>query len=428
MVHQSPRSSAEYAPLMQAWSRHFTCIAPDTPGFGQSDPLGLEAPEIGDYADALAAFVRALGLGPVFAYGFHSGGIILVNALKRDAPLFRAIAIGGYAVWTADEMSLFGEHYLPPLIPAEHGEHLAWLWHRMLEQSWFFPWFDRRDATRLSVAHADVERVNAAVMEMLDAGDAYRLGYGAVLRAPREVPPPGTEGPPVRITAYRADPLCAHIGRLGAMPASWEAFAVETPAEHHAASLDFLLAHRDGVSPPLVQDASEGFLPLSTGAFDGLLHWAGTRGAAALHLHLPGEELARPPGADRLAIDLPGHGLSDGWARPPAPGDWLALVEAARAALGAATVIWPAAPAGDPALLYPDLAPDRFGSHLHRAWGIARARACFSPWYRAEAAAARPFAPGALEPSQLAQVHRALLRGTGARGWHEALLQRERTT
>ena len=34
MVHQSPRSSAEYSALMQAWGQHFTCIAPDTPGFG----------------------------------------------------------------------------------------------------------------------------------------------------------------------------------------------------------------------------------------------------------------------------------------------------------------------------------------------------------------------------------------------------------
>ena len=33
-AHQSPRSSAEYERLMLQWSAHFTCIAPDTPGFG----------------------------------------------------------------------------------------------------------------------------------------------------------------------------------------------------------------------------------------------------------------------------------------------------------------------------------------------------------------------------------------------------------
>ena len=34
MVHQSPRSSGEYEELMGDWGAHFTCIAPDTPGFG----------------------------------------------------------------------------------------------------------------------------------------------------------------------------------------------------------------------------------------------------------------------------------------------------------------------------------------------------------------------------------------------------------
>lgn len=427
MVHQSPRSSAEYSALMQQWGQHFTCIAPDTPGFGQSDPLGLVAPEIADYADALAAFVRALGLAPVAAYGFHSGGIILVTALKRHAGLFRAIAIGGYAVWTDAEMRLFGERYLPPLVPQPYGEHLAWLWNRMLEQSWFFPWFDQRMEARLSVAHADVARVHAAVMEMLDAEDAYRLGYGAVLRAPRDIPPPSTKGPPVRITAYRADPLCAHIDRLGAMPANWEAFAVDTPADHQAASLEFLLGHCNGTAPPVIEDAGEGFLAVQSPGFDGLIHWAGTPGADMLHLHPPGAELSAPR-LGALAIDLPGHGLSDGWQQDPTPNNWFALVEAVRLGLGARTIVWPPLPPGNPDLLYPDLAPDRFGSHLQRAWGIARASALFSPWYAADAGHAIPFARQALNPDQLARVARARLRAPAARSWHTALSQREGTS
>src|SRR5687767_7587119 len=79
MVHQSPRSSAEYEALMRDWSAHFTVIAPDTPGFGQSDPLQGE-PDIDDFADAIVAFLDAVGIDRVGAYGFHSGGIILASA------------------------------------------------------------------------------------------------------------------------------------------------------------------------------------------------------------------------------------------------------------------------------------------------------------------------------------------------------------
>ncbi len=415
MVHQSPRSSAEYESLMQSWGAHFTCIAPDTPGFGQSDPLPGE-PDITAFADALIETMDALGLGPCPAYGFHSGGIILVTALRRAAERFTCLAIGGYAIWTAEEMRIFGEQYLPEFHPAAYGEHLTWLWNRMLEQSWFFPWFDTRDAARLSVAHADLPKVQQAVMEMLDAGNAYRAGYGAVLRAARDIPSPDTATPPVLISAYAGDPLQAHIDRLGAMPANWQAMKVATPADHHGASLAFLKENGGAPAlPPLAEDAQEGWI-----AADGaLVHWRGKRGAARLVLHGPAGEMAQP-GPDEVAIDVPGHGLSDDG------DDMLAVIEAARAALGAGDIVWPALPAGDPALLYPDLTPDRFGAHLLKAWSAARAEAIFAPWYAASAAAARRLTEGALDPAAIANRARARLRaGSAARTWHDILETRQ---
>lgn len=418
MVHQSPRSSAEYEALMQNWGAHFTCIAPDTPGFGQSDPLP-GTPDITAFADALVETIDALGLGPCPAYGFHSGGIILVTALKRAAHRFTCLAIGGYAIWTAEEMRIFGAQYLPEFRPASYGEHLAWLWNRMLEQSWFFPWFDTRDAARLSVAHADLARVQQAVMEMLDAGNAYRAGYGAVLRAPRDIPPPDSQTPPVLITAYAGDPLQAHIDRLGEMPANWQALKVATPADHHASSLAFLKEHGGAPAlPPLAEDAHEGWIE----AHGALVHWRGTRGAARLVLHPPAGELSEP-GADEVAIDVPGHGLSSG------AEDMLAVIEAARAALGAREIIWPALPAGDPTLLYPDLTPDRFGGHLMKAWSAARAEAIFAPWYAASAESAIPLTAGALDPEAIARRARAWLRaGSAARVWHDILETRKGDT
>jgi pimeloyl-ACP methyl ester carboxylesterase len=411
MVHQSPRSSAEYEPLMRQWGAHFTCIAPDTPGFGQSDPLPGK-PEIADFADALCETIDALGLGACAAYGFHSGGIILVTALKRQPQRFRALAVGGYAIWTAEEMRIFGERYLPEFLPSPYGEHLAWLWNRMLEQSWVFPWFDTREAARLPVAHADPGRVAQAVMEMLEAGNAYRAGYGAVLRAPRDIPPPDADVPPCLISAYDGDPLQPHIDRLGAMPAGWEARKVATPAEHQEASLAFLRRHGgDAPCPPLAEDEGEGWLALD----GGLIHWRGERGADRLVLHAPASEIAATePGV--LAIDVPGHGQSDAFEDPQG------AVEAAALALGAEAILWPSPPPGDPERLYPDMTPDRFGAYLQRAWSVARAEAFFSPWYEASAAHAIPLRPEALDPVALQLRARArIVAGDAARRWHDTL-------
>ena len=124
LVHQSPRSSGEYEELMRDWGAHFTCIAPDTPGFGQSEPLAKLDPDINDYADALVEFLCALGIEQIPAYGFHSGAIILITALARHPARFTGIAAGGYAVWTEAERQAFGANYTPAFLPKAYGEHL----------------------------------------------------------------------------------------------------------------------------------------------------------------------------------------------------------------------------------------------------------------------------------------------------------------
>jgi haloalkane dehalogenase len=422
MVHQSPRSSAEYEALMREWGAHFTCIAPDTPGFGQSDPLEKASPDIDDYADAVVEFARALGLEKTAAYGFHSGGIILVTALKRYPDFFHGLAVGGYAIWTAAETAVFGDSYLPPFVPSAYGEHLTWLWNRILEQSWFFPWFDVRAESRLSVAHDDPARVHAVVMEMLDAGDAYRLGYGAVLRAPRDIPPPGALTPPVLITAYDGDPLQAHIDRLGEMPAGWAARKVTTPAEHQAESLAFLQTLPHSSFPALNEDDDRGFMLVKTDQFDGLVHWRGYDSYSCMTIPAPGRSIDVLE-EDCFVIDPPGHGLSDNWPGT-APTDWLAwrdVIEAVSRERSLTSVSYETGERGDPDLLFPSLSPDRHGAYLIRAWNIVRARHFFSPWYRAASDHAAAFDPAELKPEKLAREHRALIRASAARTFHIAL-------
>lgn len=455
LVHQSPRSSAEYKGLLARWSGLFTCIAPDSPGFGQSDRLP-GAPELQDFADALIAFLDAVGLDRVGAYGFHSGALIVIAALGRHPQRFSAAAVGGYAVWTEAERAAFGATYIPPFQPLPYGEHLTWLWSRILEQSWFFPWYDARPESRLPRAHAEPARVDAIVREMLDSGDAYRAGYGAVLRALRGIPAADAKVPPVLFTAYDGDPLQAHLRRLGELPAGWSAHAVPTLAAHEEASFAFL---RDRPAPAAGsprQSPAEGFAACVAPGFDGLIHWRGARDADRVVLHAPGEsvELLQPAGA--LHLDLPGHGLSDSltaeadlsaWARllaaairtislVPAP-MVVGCGESALLALAVARELGSAAE-GEHAHLplecdapewlerQPDLTPDRFGGYLTQAWAIVRAARFFWPWFCADAAHAIPFEARDVEPTRLALRHRSLIRARSAKALLRALLQADR--
>ncbi len=423
MVHQSPRSGAEYEDLMRVWGAHFTCIAPDTPGFGQSEPLPQSAPDVADYAEALVGLLDGLGIEKIPAFGFHSGAIILITALKLHPERFTGIAAGGYAVWTEAERQAFGANYTPPFLPKPYGEHLVWAWNRILEQGWFFPWYDARPSTRMATPHDDPARIQEIMLEILDAGDSFRHGYAAVLQAPRDIPPPDTATPPVLITAYDGDPMQAHIDRLGAMPAGWQACKVVTLADQQAASLAFLQGLPATTGQPKA-DAHQGFAAIRTSDFDGLIHWRRAAGKAdpVLQVHGPGQAL------DCLdltgtAFDLPGHGLSSGWKAdaPTTWPEWQAVIDACAAALGVAEIALPTVPLGDPARLFPDLAPDRFGGHLTRAWAMVRARHFFAPWYEATANTALPFDPAVLAPERLAIEHRALIRAHGARALTQAL-------
>jgi haloalkane dehalogenase len=297
------------------------------------------------------------------------------------------------------------------------------LWNRVLEQSWFFPWFDVRGEARLSVAHDDPARVHAVVMEMLDSGDAYRLGYGAVLRAPRDIPPSDAITPPVLITAYDGDPLQAHIDRLGTMPAGWSASKVATPKAHQDASLAFLLEHKGRAVDRFAEDRDQGFLSLKTDDFEGLIHWRGPPGAERMIIHAPGRAGDLIDDQAALWIDLPSHGLSSAWRAevPKTFAPWQAVIDALVAHFKIDLVEHEPTPPGAADRLFPSLNPDRMGAYLITAWSIIRAQHFFDPWYEASVGCAISFDPAALDPMSLAREHRALIRATGARNYHIAL-------
>ncbi len=430
LIHQSPRSSAEYVPMLERWSADFTCLAPDTPGFGESAPLPNAAPVVNDYADAVIAFMDALDLPRAGAYGFHSGAITLITAAKRQPQRFNAVAAEGYAVWTDAERADFAARYTPPYTLMPYGEHLTWTWHRLREQSWFFPWYAADDAHRLPFPHDSARANHNMAMDVLAAGPSYALGYAAVLQAPRDLPEPGAATPPCLLSGRGGDPLQAHIDRLGPLPPGWEAVKLETAADTEAASRAWLKARAEPAMVLPRPPDDEGYVPV---AGFGQLHWLGDRACGHLHLHAPGSaaEFAARPGV--LALDLPGHGLSDCFAEAPTldqladvleaalemlvtadlravTGDGITEVLAAR--LATRLGLEPAAAGNAPVPGFPDLAADRFGSHLTRAWGYARAEAAFAPWDAPSAENAIPVVPGALDPARL---HRRTLAALRAR-------------
>ena len=211
------------------------------------------------------------------------------------------------------------------------------------------------------------------------------------------------------------------------MPVGWEAYGVDNPKAHRDESMAFLLANREARSDELADDDNQGFLHIATANFNGLIHWRGPRGATRLHLHAPGREAELVDDQHAIRIDLPGHGLSDGWEAAPLEGfaPWQAVIDSVAAHFGTSEIVQEPLPVGDPVRLYPDLSPDRFGHYLTKAWAIVRAQHIFAPWYEANAANAIAIDPAKLAATSLAKEHRALIRARAAHPLHIARLNIE---
>ena len=117
LLHESPRSSAAFIPMIEALAERFTVIAPDTPGYGGSDPLDLHRPQIADYADALKEVVDALGLERAALFGRHTGAAIAIEFANCYPAQVSGVVLEGCPAFTLEEMEDLVASYLPPFRP-----------------------------------------------------------------------------------------------------------------------------------------------------------------------------------------------------------------------------------------------------------------------------------------------------------------------
>jgi pimeloyl-ACP methyl ester carboxylesterase len=99
MLHGAPTDSRTWQWMLPDLARDHTVIAWDAPGFGASSDIddSWRAPQ---FADALAAFVAALGLERPHLVG-HSFGTMIALSLFQRHPTVPAslVLVGGYAGW-----------------------------------------------------------------------------------------------------------------------------------------------------------------------------------------------------------------------------------------------------------------------------------------------------------------------------------------
>ena len=181
LLHESPRSSTSLLPLLSHLSQNFCCIAFDTPGYGASDPLDNGQGAIADFSSTLLAAVTRLGIQRFALYGTHTGAAIATQMALSAPESVTALVTDGLAMFTPAEQKTMLEHYLIDHDPQWDGSHLNRIWSRILDQSTFFPFYDRTESARLPVPNNDLAFMVRSCVGFLEAANHYRTGYQAAI-------------------------------------------------------------------------------------------------------------------------------------------------------------------------------------------------------------------------------------------------------
>ena len=166
LLHQSPISGRIFDAVLPVLGRRVRAIAPDTPGYGASDPPPELVP-IAGYAERLALFMEALGLERVALVGNHTGGSIAVQIAVDHPERVHSLVVLGCPLYDKEEAQDKLQSYLEPFTLSPDGAHLEWLWSRYLRI-----WGD----------DSPVELLNLAAIEFLRTADRYDWAYRAAFQ------------------------------------------------------------------------------------------------------------------------------------------------------------------------------------------------------------------------------------------------------
>lgn len=427
-LHQSPLSSRDMLATLARWHPHFTCIAPDTPGFGLSDPLGVPRAEMADFADAVVEFMDALGIERAAVYGFHTGAMITLALAAHHPQRISCAVANGVVLLTEQERADMVEHYLPPLVPSWDGAHLAWLWARLREQTIFFPWYRAAAANRLGGGVPPPATLQDALLDFMRSGDHYRVGYRAAFTL-RSDDALRRAAVPLLATAAATDVLSRQLPRIRRASEHVTVQPGGTPEETLDLCRDFIRRHareRTGAPPapaPLAGTLRQDWVAVPGGQLR-LRRNDDAPGMPVLLLHdaLGSADTVRDVARGLvgrrpvIALDLPGHGESDASALrgkatiaaharavlaalealgPPrielvglGSGALVALETALRAPQRIDRLTLVGLPMPDAAARrgtmrdgLPDIGPEWHGGHLLHAWHMLRDRRLFRPWH-----------------------------------------------
>lgn len=182
LLHPAPLSSRIFDPLIEALADDYTAFALDRAGFGLSERLDHQRPEIADYADALRDELDAIGIGTAAFYGSATGSVVGTEFARRYPERVESLILENLPLVTEEEAAYMIRHYAPRFRPLWEGGHIPYLWTVAHDIHAYWPWSRRELAARRDVDMPELDAVRQTFLDLLLVGEQGHLAYDAVWR------------------------------------------------------------------------------------------------------------------------------------------------------------------------------------------------------------------------------------------------------
>jgi pimeloyl-ACP methyl ester carboxylesterase len=179
LLHPSPLSSAFMEPLVGLFEGMARVYAPDTPGYGASDPLPDPGEDLMAYVEWLRRFMMSQDITSSGIYGSATGAQIAIQFARTFPEMTDYVVLDNAVHFTDEERMKIMALYFPDMSPRGDGSHLQQAWEMSSKLYQYFPWFDQSEKSKVSDLEPPVELVHATALSYLVAGTDYDRAYRA---------------------------------------------------------------------------------------------------------------------------------------------------------------------------------------------------------------------------------------------------------
>jgi pimeloyl-ACP methyl ester carboxylesterase len=167
LLHQTPRSWAEFRDALPLLGQRYRTIAMDTVGFGDSDALPAGEASIESWAACAFDLLDELGIASAAIAGHHTGAAIAIEMAAARPERVRALVLSAPPYVDAAKRAAFsGKKIIDEVSPSSDGAHLLEMW--QMRQP-FYP-------------SGDIDLLERFVVDAIKAGRMAAEGHRAVNR------------------------------------------------------------------------------------------------------------------------------------------------------------------------------------------------------------------------------------------------------